>query len=61
MFVYLPLVSYGTAFLAAYAISSALYVREITGEGQKIRKIRINGKEAAKIPGTAKGKQGGGD
>ena len=36
MFVYLPMVSYGTAFMAAYAISSALYTREFTGEGQKV-------------------------
>ena len=29
----------------------------ITGEGQKVRKITINGQDVAKIPGTAKGKQ----
>ena len=29
----------------------------ITGEGQKVRKMTINGKEATKIPTNAKGKQ----
>jgi crotonobetainyl-CoA:carnitine CoA-transferase CaiB-like acyl-CoA transferase len=36
MYVYFPMVSYGTAFLASFAISSALYAREMTGEGQKV-------------------------
>ena len=36
MFVGLPIVSYGAAFLAAFAVASALYTREIDGLGQKV-------------------------
>lgn len=36
VFVHLPIVSYGTAFLAAFATSSALYTREMSGHGQKV-------------------------
>jgi len=36
VFVTLPLASYGTAFLAAYGVAAALYVREVSGTGQKV-------------------------
>jgi len=36
VFLKIPLPSYGAAFLAAYGISTALYVREETGMGQKV-------------------------
>ena len=36
VYVHLPIVSYGTAFLASFAISSALYTREMSGQGQKV-------------------------
>ena len=36
MFVHLPIVSYGAAFMAAFAVSSALYTREMDGMGQKV-------------------------
>ena len=36
MFVYMPVVSYGAAFLATFAVASALYAREMSGYGQKV-------------------------
>ena len=36
LFVGLPVVSYGAAFMAAFAVSSALYTREMDGLGQKV-------------------------
>ena len=36
IFVHLPIASYGTAILAAFAVSIALYAREMSGQGQKI-------------------------
>jgi CoA:oxalate CoA-transferase len=36
VFVQLPFVSYGAAFLAAFGVASALYTREMDGLGQKI-------------------------
>jgi len=36
VFVTLPLASYGAAFLTAYGAAAALYVREISGIGQKV-------------------------
>ena len=36
VFVHLPIASYGTAFMATLAISSALYTREMDGQGQKV-------------------------
>ncbi|MEE9199536.1 MAG: CoA transferase [Dehalococcoidia bacterium] len=42
-FVTVPAASYGAAFLATYAISSALYVRELEGIGQKIEVPLLNG------------------
>jgi len=43
VFVTLPLASYGAAFLAAYAISAALYVRETSGMGQKVEVSLLSG------------------
>ncbi|MFQ5933203.1 MAG: CaiB/BaiF CoA transferase family protein [Dehalococcoidia bacterium] len=42
-FITVPASSYSTAFLASYAISSALYVRELEGIGQKIEIPLLNG------------------
>ena len=42
-FVTVPMASSGTAFLASYAISSALYVRELEGIGQKIEVPLLSG------------------
>ena len=36
VFVHLPIASYGAAFLAAFAVASALYTREMDGPGQKV-------------------------
>jgi len=36
VYITLPLASYAAAFLTAYGAAAALYVREITGQGQKV-------------------------
>ncbi len=43
VFVTLPMASYGAAFLAAYGVAAALYVREITGKGQKVEASLLAG------------------
>ncbi len=43
VFVTLPLASYGAAFLAAYGVSAALYVRETSGTGQKVEVPLLSG------------------
>jgi len=43
VFVTLPLASYGAAFLAAYGITAALYVREKSGKGQKVEVSLLSG------------------
>lgn len=43
VFVTLPLASYGAAFLAAYGIAAALYVRETSGTGQKVEASLLSG------------------
>jgi len=42
VFLVLPLASYYAAFMAAYAITLALYAREITGKGQKVDISMLN-------------------
>ena len=46
IYVHLPVASFGAAFLAAFAITSALYTRESTGRGQKIEVPLYNGSVA---------------
>ncbi len=43
VFVTLPLASYGTAFLAAYGVTTALYAREMSGTGQKVEVSLLGG------------------
>ena len=43
VFVYLPVASYGAAFTACFAVSSALYVREMEGMGQKVEVSLLHG------------------
>ncbi len=54
-----PTIPAGMSPVAAYDLPYRQAVLEIhiTGEGQKVRKMTVNGQEAAKIPTTAKGKQ----
>ncbi|MDA1120915.1 MAG: hypothetical protein O2887_10580 [Bacteroidetes bacterium] len=54
-----PTVPKGMSPVAVYELPyrQAELEIHITGEGQKVRKMTINGQEAAKIPTTAKGKQ----
>jgi len=54
-----PVIPAGMSPIAVYDIRyrNAILEIHITGEGNKVRKITINGKEEAKIPSTAKGKQ----
>ena len=54
-----PTVPKGMSPVAVYELPyrQAELEIHITGEGQKVMKMTINGKEAAKIPTTAKGKQ----
>ncbi|MFQ5873140.1 MAG: CaiB/BaiF CoA transferase family protein [Dehalococcoidia bacterium] len=54
-FITVPASSYGAAFLAAYAISSALYVRELEGVGQKIEVPLLNGALAMQAHGFVDG------
>ena len=46
MFVHLPIASYGSAFLASFGISAALYTRQMTGRGQKLEVPWYNGSVA---------------
>jgi len=39
----IPIASYGTAFLAAYGVTAALYVREASGTGQKVEVPVLSG------------------
>ena len=43
VFVTLPLASYGAAFLAAYGVAAALYVREVSGKGQQVEVSLLSG------------------
>ena len=46
VYVHLPIASFGAAFLGALGITSALYVRELTGRGQKVEVPWYNGSVA---------------
>ena len=43
VFVYLPVASYSAAFTACFTVSSALYVREMEGIGQKVEVSLLHG------------------
>ncbi len=51
VFVTLPLASYGTAFLSAYGVAAALYVRETSGSGQKVEVSLLSGALAMQAGG----------
>lgn len=43
VYVTLPLASYGAAFMSAYGVAAALYVRETSGAGQKVEASLLAG------------------
>lgn len=51
VYVTLPLASYGVAFLTAYGAAAALYVRETTGQGQKVEVSLLGGALAMQTAG----------
>ena len=57
VFVHLPIASYGTAMMAAYAVSVALFARELTGQGQKVEVPWYSGAMAMQSHLVVKGPQ----
>ncbi|MFQ5875570.1 MAG: CaiB/BaiF CoA transferase family protein, partial [Dehalococcoidia bacterium] len=54
-FVYLPLASYGAAFTACFAVSCALFVREMEGRGQKVEVSLLHGAMAMQAASLVSG------
>lgn len=55
VFVCLPLASYGAAFTACFAVSSALFVREMEGTGQKVEVSLVHGAVAMQAASLVSG------
>ncbi len=55
LFIYLPLASYGAAFTACFSVSSALFVREMDGTGQKVEVSLVHGAMAMQTASLVSG------